>query len=103
MTEEKSYRISRFEKTPSGRRFVRIDSTTAPVYAEKFFDEFVTEEMLAEMVADVELKAEDYVEPERFEPITEDSITELVISDEVVASKKAILLEKQGEEDDNKE
>ena len=98
MTEKKGFRISRFEKTPSGRRFVRIDSTTAPVYAEKFFDEFVTEDMLAEMVAELELKAEAYVEPEKFESITGESVSELNISDEAVASKKATLLEKQERE-----
>ena len=93
--EEKNYRISRLEKTLSGKRFVRIDSKTHPVNVEKFFDDFVTDDMLAEMVAELQLREESYVAPETYESVTEESKSAINISDEVVSTKKAAIIAKR--------
>lgn len=88
-SETETYKISRFEKQEStGRRFVCVTSKVKPVKVERFFDEFVTEEDLADMIADLRIKEDKYVEPDKYVGITQESLDELNIDEELVEAKK---------------
>jgi len=95
------YSISRYEEK-SDQLFICINHTEKPVYVEHFFspderkDEKSKIATIEKLVAELEIKADEYVEPEAWVD-KRDSIKDLKISVEKVATQKALILSSREE------
>jgi hypothetical protein len=91
--------ITRYEEK-SDQLFICINHTEKPVYVEHFFNEDERKDdesrkaTIEKLVAKLEIKADEYVEPEPFVSKVEEA-REIKLSDANIASAKTAILEER--------
>jgi hypothetical protein len=94
-----NYQISRYEEK-SDQLFICISHTEKPVYIEHFFtaeemkDEASRIATIEKLVAELEIKADEYVEPEPFVSKVEEAQAFVLDSKKIADVKSAILAAK---------
>lgn len=101
------YKITRYEEK-SDSLFICIADDTKPVYIEHFFteDERATEESrkatIEGLIAELEIKADEYVEPEKYISKVEEA-KGFILNKDKIATKKAEILAKRLEKQEEVE
>jgi len=94
-----TYNINRYEEK-SDQLFICISHTEKPVYIEHFFDESERKDeasriaAIEKLAAELEIKADEYVEPEAWVSKVEEAKAFVLDSKKIAAAKSAILAEK---------
>lgn len=97
------YKITRYEEK-SDALFICISSLNNPVYLEHFFtpeerlDNTSRKETIERLVAELELRDEAYVEPEKFVSKVEEAEALEISPVDIATKKAAIILEKEEKE-----
>ena len=92
--------ISRYEEK-SDSLFICINHTEKPVYVEHFFTESERKDekskiaTIEKLVADLEIKADEYVEPEKFVSKIEEAKAFKLSTEKIATAKAELLLAKQ--------
>jgi len=95
-----NYQITRYEEK-SDALFICINHTEKPVYIEHFFleeerkDEASRIATIEKLVAELEIKADEYVEPEPYVSKVEEARTLELDAKKISDWKETLLLEKQ--------
>jgi len=98
------YQITRYEEK-SDALFICINHTEKPVYIEHFFSEDERKDeasriaCIEKLVAELEIKADEYVEPEKFVSKVEEARALKLDTKKIASAKSAILAEKLEVED----
>ena len=94
------HNISRYEEK-SDQLFICINHTEKPVYIEHFFTESERKDeksriaTIEKLVADLEIKADEYVEPEKFVSKIEEAKAFKLSTENIATAKAELLLAKQ--------